>query len=287
MMSKDTHTTAPTRYVEAGGIRYAYRRFGADTGAPLLFLQHFRGGMDNWDPLLTDGFAKDRPVILFDNAGVAGTTGETPSTIDAMADHVATFVNALDLTKVDVLGFSIGGYVAQAFALRHSQLVRRLMLLGTGPRAGERRDDPRIFQVAGNPVPVLDDFLFLFFSPSETSQAAGRAFWERRHQRVADVDPPSSVQTMKAQLDALLEWREVRGERFAELKNIRQPTLVVNGNDDIMVPTVNSFILSQHIPNAQLIVYPDSGHGAHFQYPELFLAHARLFLDETHGLTEG
>jgi pimeloyl-ACP methyl ester carboxylesterase len=243
--------------------------------------------MDNWDPLLTDGFAKDRPVILFDNAGVAGTTGETPSTIDAMADHVAAFVNALDLTKVDVLGFSIGGYVAQAFALRHSHLARRLMLLGTGPRAGERRDDPRIFQVAGNPVPVLDDFLFLFFSPSETSQAAGRAFWERRHQRVADVDPPSSVQTMKAQLDALLEWREVRGERFAELKNIRQPTLVVNGNDDIMVPTVNSFILSQHIPNAQLIVYPDSGHGAHFQYPDLFLAHARLFLDETHGLTEG
>ena len=134
---------------------------------------------------------------------------------------------------------------------------------------------------------MLDDFLFLFFSPSETSQAAGRAFWERRHQRVADVDPPSSVQTMKAQIDALLEWREVRGERFAELKNIRQPTLVVNGNDDIMVPTVNSFILSQHIPNAQLIVYPDSGHGAHFQYPDLFLAHARLFLDETHGLTEG
>jgi pimeloyl-ACP methyl ester carboxylesterase len=286
-MSKDTHTTAPTRYVEAGGLRYAYRRFGADAGIPLLFLQHFRGGMDNWDPLLTDGFARDRPVILFNNAGVASSSGEAPSTIDAMADHVATFVNALGLTKVDVLGFSIGGYVAQAFALHHSQLVRRLMLLGTGPRAGERRDDPRIFQVAGNPVPALDDFLFLFFSPSEASQAAGRAFWERRHQRVVDVDPPSSVQTMKAQLDALLEWREVRGERFAELKNIQQPTLVVNGHDDIMIPTVNSFILSQHIPNAQLIVYPDSGHGAHFQYPDLFLAHARLFLAETRGFNEG
>jgi pimeloyl-ACP methyl ester carboxylesterase len=256
-------------------------------GIPLLFLQHFRGGMDNWDPLLTDGFARDRPVILFNNAGVASSSGETPSTIDAMADHVATFVNALGLTKVDALGFSIGGYVAQAFALRHSQLVRSLMLLGTGPRAGERRDDPRIFQVAGNPVPALDDFLFLFFSPSEASQAAGRAFWERRHQRVVDVDPPSSVQTMKAQLDALLEWREVRGERFAELKNIQQPTLVVNGHDDIMIPTINSFILSQHIPNAQLIVYPDSGHGAHFQYPDLFLAHARLFLAGTSGLTEG
>ena len=287
MMSKDSHTTAPTRYVEAGGIRYAYRRFGADTGAPLLFLQHFRGGLDNWDPLLTDGFAKDRPVILFNNAGVASTSGETPSTIDAMADHVATFVNALALTRVDVLGFSIGGYVAQAFALRHSHLVRRLMLLGTGPRAGEHRNDPRILQVAGNPVPVLDDFLFLFFSPSKTSQAAGRAFWERRHQRVVDVDPPSSIQTMKAQVAALLEWREVRGERFAELKNIQRPTLVVNGNDDIMIPTVNSFILSQHIPNAQLIVYPDAGHGAHFQYPDLFLAHARLFLAETRGLTEG
>jgi pimeloyl-ACP methyl ester carboxylesterase len=286
-MSKVTHTTAPTRYVEAGGLRYAYRRFGADAGIPLLLLQHFRGGMDNWDPLLTDGFARDRPVILFNNAGVASTSGETPSTIDAMADHVAAFVDALALTKVDLLGFSIGGYVAQAFALRHSHLLRRLMLLGTGPRAGERRADPRILQVAGNPVPVLDDFLFLFFSPSETSQAAGRAFWERRHQRVVDVDPPSSVQTMKAQLDTLLEWREVRGERFAELKNIQQPTLVVNGNDDIMVPTVNSFILSQHIPNAQLIVYPDSGHGAHFQYPELFLAHARLFLAETPGLAEG
>jgi pimeloyl-ACP methyl ester carboxylesterase len=221
-MSKDTHTTAPTRYVEAGGIRYAYRRFGADMGVPVLFLQHFRGGMDNWDPRLTDGFAKERPVILFNNAGVASTSGETPSTIDAMADHVATFVDALALTKVDVLCFSIGGYVAQAFTLRHSHLVRRLMLLGTGPRAGEGRNDPRIIQVAGNPVPVLDDFLLLFFSPSETSPAAGRAFWERRHQRVVDVDPPSSVQIMKAQLDALLEWREVRVERFAELKNIRQ-----------------------------------------------------------------
>ena len=186
------HITAPTRFVEVGGIRYAYRRFGSESGTPLVFLQHFRGGLDNWDPLVTDGLAQGRPVILFNNAGVASSSGETPNTIDAMGDHVAAFVNALGLPQVDVLGFSIGGYVAQSFVLRHPHLVRRLVLAGTGPRNGEPRKNPRVSEVAGNPVPVCEDFLFLFFSPSEASQAAGRAFWERRHQR-KDADPPSSI----------------------------------------------------------------------------------------------
>ena len=276
-MTKATHVTAPTRFVEANGIRYAYRRFGSESGTPLVFLQHFRGGLDNWDPLVTDGLAQGRPAILFNNAGVASSSGETSDTVDAMADHLTTFVNALGLPQIDVLGFSIGGYVAQSFVLRHPHLVRRLVLVGTGPRNGEPGKDPRILEVAGNPIPVCEDFLFLFFSPSEASQAAGRAFWERRHQRM-DADPPSSIQTMKAQQAALMEWRQPRGERYADLKAIKQPTLVVNGNDDIMVPTINSFTLSQHIPNAQLIVYPDSGHGALFQYPELFVAHTELFL---------
>jgi pimeloyl-ACP methyl ester carboxylesterase len=277
-MAKDTHFTAPTRFVEAGGIRHAYRRFGAETGTPLVFLQHFRGGLDNWDPLVTDLLAQERSIILFNNAGVASSSGETPNTIDAMGDHVAAFVNALGLPQVDVLGFSIGGYVAQSFVLRHSHLVRRLVLAGSGPRNGEPRKNPRVSEVAGNLVPVCEDFLFLFFSPSEAGQAAGKAFWERRHQR-KDDDPPSSIQTMKAQQAAIMEWAEPRGERYADLKRIKQPTLVVNGNDDIMVPTINSFMLSQHIPNAQLILYPDSGHGALFQYPELFVAHMKVFLD--------
>jgi pimeloyl-ACP methyl ester carboxylesterase len=277
-MAKDTHITAPTRFVEANGFRYAYRRFGAESGTPLVFLQHFRGGLDHWDPLVTDGLAQGRPVILFNNAGVASSSGETPSTIDAMGGHLAAFVNALGLAQVDVLGFSIGGYVAQSFVLHNPNLVRRLVLAGTGPRNGEPPTNPRIPEVAGSPVPGREDFLFLFFSPSVTSQAAGRAFWERRHQR-KDADPPSSIQTMKAQQAALMEWRQPRGERYADLKTIKQPTLVVNGNDDIMVPTINSFTLSQHIPNAQLIVYPDSGHGALFQYPELFVAHTKLFLE--------
>jgi pimeloyl-ACP methyl ester carboxylesterase len=264
--------------VEENGIRFAYRRFGIETGVPLLFMQHFRGGMDNWDPAITDGFASDRPVILFNNVGVASTGGKTPNTVDAMGAYAADFVGALGLSQIDVLGFSIGGFIAQAFTMRDPSLVRRLILVGTGPRAGQPTQDPRVKQHALTPNPSLADFLYLFFSPSTSSQTAGRAFWERRHFRKINVDPPTSPQTTEAQVAALTEWGQVKSEPFTELKSITQPTLVVNGSNDVMIPTINSFTLSQHIPNAQLIIYPDSGHASLFQYPELFLSHARLFL---------
>jgi len=234
--------------------------------------------MDHWDPLVTDGLASGRAVILFDNAGIASSSGEPADTIDTSADHVARFVRALDLQAVDVLGFSIGGYIAQSLVLRYPDLVRRLILAGTAPRNGELASDPRIPAVAANPIPTLEDFLFLFFTPSAASQAAGKAFWQRRHQR-NDADPPSSAEAMKAQSAAIAEFREPRGQRYSELRGISQPTLVVNGKDDIMVPAINSFTLCQHIPNAQLIIYPDSGHGALFQYPKLFVTHATIFLD--------
>jgi len=277
-----THLTAPTRFAEAGGIRFAYRRFGNESGVPLLLLQHFRGGLDHWDPALTDGLAQGRPVILFNNAGVGSSSGETPETIEAMADHAAAFADALRLPQFDVLGFSIGGYVAQELVIRHAHRVRRLMLVGTGPRAGRPGIDARVPQVAtAHDVPTLEDFLFLFFGPSPKSQAAGRAFWERRHRRVADVDLPTSKQTMLAQVAAFTAWRQaVPGELHADLRAVRQPTLVVNGSDDVMIPTINSWTLAQTIPDAQLIVYPDSGHAAQYQYPARFMAHATQFLDE-------
>ncbi|GGX80469.1 alpha/beta fold hydrolase [Massilia dura] len=278
-MTTYTHVTASTQLLEAKGVRYAYRRFGAETGTPLVFLQHFRGGMDNWDPLVTDGLSKGRPVILVNYAGVASSGGEPAQTVDGMADGIADFINALNLpSAVDVLGFSIGGFVAQSLAYRYPQLVRKLVLVGTGPRGGEPANDPKIPQVAGNPVPGEEDFLFLFFSSSEKSQAAGRAFWQRRHQRL-DQDLPSSVDALKAQVAAITEWGAPLDDDFAYLKEIMQPTLVVNGHTDIMVPTINAFTLQQYIPNAQLILYPDSGHGSQFQYPLQFVQQTALFLD--------
>ena len=282
-----THVTAPTQFVEANGIRFAYRRFGQTNGVPLLFMQHFRGGLDHWDPTVTDGFGRDRPVILFDNAGVAGSSGETPGTVDAMADHAWDFVDALGVSQLDLLAFSIGGYVGQAFTARHPDLVRRLILVGTAPRGGEPPTDPNYTSYATATDPItgegtLEAFLYLFFARSPRAQAAGRAFWERRHRRQDDVDRPSSPQTMAAQSMAIADWQSVRGERPDELNSITSPTLVVNGSRDVMVPTINSYFLSQRIPDAQLIIYPDAGHASLFQYPELFLAHARMFLDARH-----
>ena len=276
-----THITAPTQFVYVNGNRIAYRRFGTVTGVPVLFLNHFRAGLDHWDPLLTDGLAAGRPVVLLDSVGVAGSSGDPLDTFEEMADFAAEFLHAIDLPLVDVLGFSIGGAVAQALTIRHPELVRRLLLLGTIPPHGDMTDaDPKVLEVLAHPELTAEDFLFLFFGRSAAAQQAGRAFWERRHQRTMDVDPPTSPDVPPAQYASLQTWEKwTERERDAALEKITAPTLVANGDRDIMLPTVNSYTLARHIPNSQLIVYPDAGHGAQFQYPRLFLAHATQFLD--------
>ncbi|WP_175781876.1 alpha/beta fold hydrolase [Burkholderia anthina] len=279
----ETHFTSQTRFVEVDGDRFAYRRWGNPTTGrpPLFFLQHFRGGMDHWDPLMTDGLAAGREVILFNGRGIASSSGKPRTRIEHMADDAAAVIRTLGLAKVDVLGFSLGGYQAQDLTRRHPNLVRRLMLLGTGPRGGNPDSEPGVLEVAPRPVPIMEDFLFLFFGRSEAAQQAGHDFWVRRHQRV-DQDPPSSPEVIQAQIEANLYYLPKLNDRdpFAHLREITQPTFILNGINDVMIPTINSWHMARNIPNAQLLIYPDAGHAAQFQYPERFLKHATQFLDE-------
>ena len=279
----DTHITAPTRFVEVGSDKFAYRRWGntATNQPPLFFLQHFRGGMDHWDPLMTDGLAASREVILFNGRGVASSTGTPRTRIEDMADDAAAAIRAIGLQKVDVLGFSLGGFQAQDLTRRHPTLVRKLMLLGTGPRGGNPDSEPGVLEAAPRPVPSVDDFLYLFFGRTKAANQAGREFWARRHERV-DQDPPTSPAVMHAQIEANVLYLPRLSEQdpFAHLREIHQPTFILNGVNDVMVPTINSFYMARNIPNAQLFVYPEAGHAAQFQYPERFLQHAIQFLSE-------
>jgi pimeloyl-ACP methyl ester carboxylesterase len=276
-MTTYTHQTAPTQFVEANGIRFAFRRFGNQRGVPLVFSPHYRGTMDYWDPAVTDGLAKNREVILFNNAGISSSSGQVPTSVQEMAAHAIAFIKALGLTKVDALGFSIGGMIAQEIIAQARDLVRRLILVGTGPR-GADMSTSRIAEIfAGVYDPPEHLWLATHFSPSASSRAAGLAFLERKLAR-EDRDPELSEEAAAAQREAIGKYVAPAESVLDYLKDIRQPTLVVNASTDVMVPTVNSYILQQNLPNAQLILYPDANHGSFFQYPELFVSQADQFL---------
>jgi pimeloyl-ACP methyl ester carboxylesterase len=278
LMSNDTHETARTQFVQVRDVRFVYRRFGQRGGLPLLFLNYFAANMDGWDPKVTNGFAAERDVILFDNAGVGSSSGETPSTVAAMTRDCVDFCRALNLKSFDVVGFSLGGMIAQQLAFEHPEMIRRMILLGTGPRGGEGMTFTELSADAlADPVALL---MSAFFTPSEASQAAGRAYIERLQLRVADRDAPISKKAASAQLAAIREWGTIPStDRYAMLARIEQRTLIVHGSKDIVVMPINAFLLAQHLPDAQLAIYPDASHGAQSQHAEVFLEHARLFLD--------
>lgn len=273
-----TLETAPTRYVEGSGVRFAYRQLGPSTGTPLILLQHFSGNIDAWDPAVVNVLAADRPVIVFDNAGVGRSTGKTPDNVAAMARDAVTFINRLGLSEVDLLGFSLGGFVAQQIAAENGSLVRKLILVGTAPQGGEEHL-LAVLQEASSHTESPDIRLPLFFTQSAASQSAGRAFLKRAKVRTEDRDTDNGNAVTDPQAKALITWCATPDSERAILRAITQPVLVVSGGHDTMLPADNAYAMFKGLSNAQLVLYPDSGHGALFQYHERFVSHVRTFLD--------
>ena len=284
MVQTNLHDAAPTRFQDIGGTRLAYRRFGNEGATPVVCVQHFTGTMNNWDPIHTNRLAQDRPVILVDYRGVGRSEGQTPESMAGLAADIIAFIRTLGVEKVDIFGFSIGGMVAQQVALDAPQLVRRLLLVGTGPAGGEGMQEfsAQVKEIIARPNTTSGARQReLFFAPTATSQDAGQAWLARITARQSDREPASVPQVAQAQLAALTKWGQITDGRYGALKRITHRSLVVNGQNDIMVPIMNSFILQQHLPDARLVVFPNSGHGSHFQFAEEFAEAAARFLDAT------
>jgi pimeloyl-ACP methyl ester carboxylesterase len=279
-----THMTAATQFIEASGERFAFRRFGTPGATPLVMLQHFRGNLDNWDPAFTDALARGREVILVDYPGVGSSSGEFGPTIAETARQMIAFLSALGLARVDLLGFSIGGFVAQEMALIGPALVQRLILAATGPKGapgmhGWRED---IAEAARLEAGTAESLLHIFFAPTEASRALGVEFLGRFTARSEGRDEPSSLAARDAQYDAIVEWGMPDHGALQRLTAIGSPTLIVQGDGDQMIPTKLSHLLAGLIPDAQIRIYDDAAHAFLFQYPQQVAADVGAFLDRDH-----
>ena len=274
-----SYAAAPTRRVTVGGTTYAYRELGPEGGVPIVFFVHLAATLDNWDPRIVDPIARDHHVIAFDQAGVGGSTGTVPHTVEEMARDAHSFITALGHDRVEVFSFSLGGMVAQALVLEHPELVRRLVLTGTGPKGGEGIDKvarTTYFDMLRATLHRADPKEFLFFERDDAGKAAGRAFIERLAERTSDRDAAIRVPAFRAQLAAIKRWGRGTPD---DLSVITQPTLIANGDHDRMVPSVLSEDLHHRIAGSELIIYPDSGHGGIFQYHDRFAPVAVEFFD--------
>jgi pimeloyl-ACP methyl ester carboxylesterase len=269
---------APTRTLSAGGVEFAYRQLGPSTGVPVVFLTHLAAVLDNWDPHVVDGVAAKHRVITFDNRGVGASSGSTPTTIQEMARDAVSFIGALGLEQVDLFGFSMGGMIAQVIAQEEPQLVRKLILAGTGPAGGEGIDKvTRItyLDTARGLLTRQDPKQFLFFTRTPNGRRAGKAFLARLQERASDRDKAISIGSFRAQLKAIHRWGQ---QQPADLASIHQPVLAMNGASDRMVPSNNTVDLDRRLPNSQLVLYPDAGHGGVFQFHQDFVKRALAFL---------
>lgn len=286
MAATHTAVTAPTMTVSgANGVRYAYRRFGdGTTGVPMVFLIHFRGNLDNWDPALVDAIAQKQEVILVDLAGVGASTGAVPSSVAEMAQDALVFTDALGLRRFDLFGFSLGGFIAQDVALTRPWAVRALVLAGTGPAGapGMRRWQAEVERDARLDVSTADSLLAIFFAHTNRSRELGIEFLGRLASRTGDRDAPTTTAVRDAQYDAVITWGVPDLGRLQRLTAIEQPTLVLQGDNDLMIPTPASHTLAGLIPNARIHIFHDAAHASIFQYPD---EAARLVNDfiETEG----
>jgi pimeloyl-ACP methyl ester carboxylesterase len=274
-----SYKDAATRTITAKGVEFAYRELGQNTGTPVIFLTHLAANLDNWDPRVVDGIAAEHHVITFDNRGVGASSGKVPDTIEAMANDAVTFIRALGVEQVDILAFSLGGMIAQVIALQEPQLIRTLILTGTGPAGGQGIDRvTRIsnLDVARAVLTFRDPKTYLFFTTSPNGKRSAKEFLARLKERTENRDKAISLSGYRAQLKAIHRWGL---QKPADLSVIEQPVLVANGDNDRMVPTTNTVDLDRRLPNSHLVIYTDAGHGGIFQNHREFVATALEFLD--------
>jgi pimeloyl-ACP methyl ester carboxylesterase len=277
-MTQTTYKTAVNKTIDVGGTTFAYRELGAQSGVPVIFFNHLGAVLDNWDPRVVDGIAAERHVIVFDNRGIGGSGGSTPDTVEAMARDAVAFIWALGFEQVDLLGFSLGGMVSQVVAALEPQLVRKMILAGTGPAGGvgiEKVTRITYLDMFRGAVTFRDPKHYLFFTRTKNGRQQARQFMSRLKERTEDRDKSISVRAFRTQLKAIHAWGV---QPPADLSTIRQPVFVANGDHDRMVPTSNSFDLAKRLPDSKIKIYPDAGHGGIFQYHGEFVPEALEFL---------
>ncbi|KQZ69690.1 MULTISPECIES: alpha/beta fold hydrolase [unclassified Nocardioides] len=275
-----SYALAPTRTISAGGVTYAYRELGPKGGIPVVFFVHLAATLDNWDPRIIDPIAANRHVITFDQRGVGASNGKVPATLEEAADHAHEFISALGFDQIDIFSFSMGGFIAQDLIVKHPDLVRKLVLTGTGPRGGKDIDKvvtTTYWDILRATVTRSDPKEFLFFNRDATGKRAAKAFIERLEERTVDRDEPIKLRALRTQLKAIQKYGR---SAPSDLSTFTQPTLIANGDHDRMVPTPLSEDLHRRIKGSELIIYPHSGHGGIFQFHDRFAPVVAAFLTD-------
>lgn len=269
----------PTQFINAGGINFAYREYGQENrGTPVIFLNHLAAVLDNWDPRIVDGIAAKHHVVIFDNRGIGASTGVPAKSIEQMADDAITFIQAKGFKQVDLFGFSMGGMISQEIALKQPQLIRKMILSGTGPAGGTGISIVgRVsnWDLIRGMATRQDPKVYLFFTRTDNGKAAAKEFVQRINERRENRDKEITLSAYRAQLKALKKWGN---KKSVDLSVIQQPVLVANGDHDRMVPTINSYDLAKRLPNSKLIIYSDAGHGGIFQFHQDFVKQSLTFL---------